>query len=433
MIDPIGAGVGFLIMLGLMFIGLHVGIAMLGTGVLGALIYFGPPVLLSFGTNLWAVMNDFLLTTIPLFILLGELLLRAGITRNMYDSLADWLSKLPGGLLHTNIGACALFAAVSGSSVATAATIGTVALDEFKRRAYSEPLVLGTIAAGATLGILIPPSVNLIIYGALTNTSIGKLFAAGIIPGIALTLLFMAIIAVIALIKPSIAERVTEQAPRAEKLRRLRHLAPPMVIFVVVMGAIYGGWATPTEAAALGVVLAFFLAMINGTLGFGMLHDAFVATIRTSSMLLFIITAAFFLNFIVGLLGVPQAMSRMIADMGLGPIQLIWILVLFYLVLGCFLETLSMMVGTIPVVMPVILHLGIDPVWFGIFLVIMMELALITPPVGMNLYVVQGVRGRGELADVYRGIWPFVLAMLAMVSLLIMIPGLATFLPDLLY
>lgn len=433
MIDPIGAGVGFLIMLGLMFIGLHVGIAMLGTGVLGALIYFGPPVLLSFGTNLWAVMNDFLLTTIPLFILLGELLLRAGITRNMYDSLADWLSKLPGGLLHTNIGACALFAAVSGSSVATAATIGTVALDEFKRRAYSEPLVLGTIAAGATLGILIPPSVNLIIYGALTNTSIGKLFAAGIIPGIALTLLFMAIIAVIALIKPSIAERVTEQAPRAERLRRLRHLAPPMVIFVVVMGAIYGGWATPTEAAALGVVLAFFLAMINGTLGFGMLHDAFVATIRTSSMLLFIITAAFFLNFIVGLLGVPQAMSRMIADMGLGPIQLIWILVLFYLVLGCFLETLSMMVGTIPVVMPVILHLGIDPVWFGIFLVIMMELALITPPVGMNLYVVQGVRGRGELADVYRGIWPFVLAMLAMVSLLIMIPGLATFLPDLLY
>jgi tripartite ATP-independent transporter DctM subunit len=433
MIDPIGAGVGFLIMLGLMFIGLHVGIAMLGTGVLGALIYFGPPVLLSFGTNLWAVMNDFLLTTIPLFILLGELLLRAGITRNMYDSLADWLSKLPGGLLHTNIGACALFAAVSGSSVATAATIGTVALDEFKRRAYSEPLVLGTIAAGATLGILIPPSVNLIIYGALTNTSIGKLFAAGIIPGIALTLLFMAIIAVIALIKPSIAERVTEQAPRAERLRRLRHLAPPMVIFVVVMGAIYGGWATPTEAAALGVVLAFFLAMINGTLGFGMLHGAFVATIRTSSMLLFIITAAFFLNFIVGLLGVPQAMSRMIADMGLGPIQLIWILVLFYLVLGCFLETLSMMVGTIPVVMPVILHLGIDPVWFGIFLVIMMELALITPPVGMNLYVVQGVRGRGELADVYRGIWPFVLAMLAMVSLLIMMPGLATFLPDLLY
>ena len=385
MIDLTGALIGFVIMLGLMFIGLHVGIAMLATGVLGTLVYFGPPVLLSFGTNLWAVMNDFLLTTIPLFVLLGELLLRAGITRNMYESLSDWLSRLPGGLLHTNIGACAMFSAVSGSSVATAATIGTVALDEFKRRAYHEPLVLGTIAAGATLGILIPPSVNLIIYGALTNTSIGQLFAAGILPGILLTLLFMAIIAAAALLRPSIAEQVTDNAPRAEKLRRLRHLLPPLGIFVVVMGAIYGGWATPTEAAALGVVLAFGLAAANRALSFGMLHASFIATIKTSSMLLFIITAAFFLNFIVGLLGVPQAMSRAVTNLGLNATEMILILVIFYLVMGCFLETLSMMVGTIPVVMPVVLHLGIDPVWFGIFLVIMMELVLITPPVCMNL------------------------------------------------
>ncbi len=433
MIDLTGALIGFVIMLGLMFIGLHVGIAMLATGVLGALVYFGPPVLLSFGTNLWAVMNDFLLTTIPLFVLLGELLLRAGITRNMYDSLSDWLSRLPGGLLHTNIGACAMFSAVSGSSVATAATIGTVALDEFKRRAYHEPLVLGTIAAGATLGILIPPSVNLIIYGALTNTSIGQLFAAGILPGILLTLLFMAIIAAAALLRPSIAEQVTDHATRAEKLRRLRHLLPPLGIFVVVMGAIYGGWATPTEAAALGVVLAFGLAATNRALSFEMLHAAFIATIKTSAMLLFIITAAFFLNFIVGLLGVPQAMSRAVTNLGLNATEMILILVIFYLVMGCFLETLSMMVGTIPVVMPVILHLGIDPVWFGIFLVIMMELALITPPVGMNLYVVQGVRGRGELADVYRGIWPFVVAMLAMVGLIILWPQIVMLVPEALF
>ena len=433
MIDLTGALIGFVIMLGLMFIGLHVGIAMLATGVLGALVYFGPPVLLSFGTNLWAVMNDFLLTTIPLFVLLGELLLRAGITRNMYESLSDWLSRLPGGLLHTNIGACAMFSAVSGSSVATAATIGTVALDEFKRRAYHEPLVLGTIAAGATLGILIPPSVNLIIYGALTNTSIGQLFAAGILPGILLTLLFMAIIAAAALLRPSIAEQVTDNAPRAEKLRRLRHLLPPLGIFVVVMGAIYGGWATPTEAAALGVVLAFSLAAANRTLSFDMLHSAFIATIKTSAMLLFIITAAFFLNFIVGLLGVPQAMSRAVTNLGLNATEMILILVVFYLVMGCFLETLSMMVGTIPVVMPVVLHLGIDPVWFGIFLVIMMELALITPPVGMNLYVVQGVRGRGELADVYRGIWPFVVAMLAMVGLIILWPQIVMSVPEALF
>ncbi len=433
MIDPSGAAIGFVIMLALMFIGLHVGVAMLATGVLGALVYFGPPVLLSFGTNLWSVMNDFLLTTIPLFVLLGELLLRAGITRNMYDSLSDWLSRLPGGLLHTNIGACAMFSAVSGSSVATAATIGTVALDEFERRDYHEPLVLGTIAAGATLGILIPPSVNLIIYGALTNTSIGQLFAAGILPGLLLTGLFMVIIALAVFLRPSLAEPGGPAAPWPERMSRLRHLLPPLAIFVVVMGAIYGGWATPTEAAAIGVVMAFFLAWGNGALSFDMLHTAFVATMKTSAMLLFIITAAFFLNFIVGLLGVPQAMSRVITDLGLSPTEMILILVLFYLVMGCFLETLSMMVGTIPVVMPVILHLGIDPVWFGIFLVIMMELALITPPVGMNLYVVQGVRGRGELADVYRGILPFVAAMLGLVGLIIVFPQIVMILPEVLY
>lgn len=433
MIDPVGSVIGFAIMLGLMFIGLHVGVAMVATGVLGALVYFGPEVVNAFGTKLWSVMNDFLLTTIPLFVLLGELLLRAGITKNMYASLADWLTRLPGGLLHTNIGACALFSAVSGSSVATAATIGTVALDEFKRRAYHEPLVLGTIAAGATLGILIPPSVNLIIYGALTNTSIGQLFAAGIIPGLMLTGIFMLIIAVTVLLRPELAEREEALAPLAERLGRLKFLLPPLGIFVIVMGAIYGGWATPTEAAALGVVLAFALAWANGALSFGMLHDAFEATIKTSAMLLFIITAAFFLNFIVGLLGVPQALSGVITDLGLNATEMIMILVLFYLVMGCFLETLSMMVGTIPVVMPVVLHLGMDPVWFGIFLVIMMELALITPPVGMNLYVVQGVRGRGELADVYRGILPFVSAMLLMVAIIAIWPGIVMFMPELLY
>ncbi|MEM8951099.1 MAG: TRAP transporter large permease, partial [Pseudomonadota bacterium] len=435
MIDLAGAVIGFVIMLGLMFIGLHVGVAMLAIGVLGALVYFGPPVLFSFGTNLWSVMNDFLLTTIPLFVLLGELLLRSGITKNMYDSLADWLSRLPGGLLHTNIGACSLFAAVSGSSVATAATIGTVALDEFKRRTYSEPLVLGTIAAGATLGILIPPSVNLIIYGALTNTSIGQLFAAGILPGVLLTLLFMAMIATAALIKPAIAEQVRDEdlAPRRERIRRLQYLLPPLGIFVVVMGAIYGGWATPTEAAALGVVLAFLLAWWNGALSFAMLHQAFIATTRTSALLIFIISAAFFLNFIVGILGVPQAMTRFVTDLGLSATETILLLVLFYLIMGCFLETLSMMVGTIPVVMPIILHLGIDPVWFGIFLVIMMELALITPPVGMNLYVVQGVRGRGELRDVYAGIAPFVIAMLLMVLAIIWQPWIVMVLPEALY
>jgi len=253
------------------------------------------------------------------------------------------------------------------------------------------------------------------------------------VPGIVLTLIFMIIIAVAAMMRPTIAERVTEQAPMRERLGRLRHLLPPVGIFLIVMGAIYGGWATPTEAAALGVVLAFLLAVANGKMSFSMLHEAFISTTKTSAMLIFIITSAFFLNFIVGILGLPQAMTSFVSNLGLGPIELIWMLVIFYLVLGCFLETLSMMVGTIPVVMPIILHLGIDPVWFGIFLVIMMELALITPPVGMNLYVVQGVRGSGKLSDVYVGVAPFVIAMLLMVAIIIAMPSLVTALPNALY
>ena len=433
MIDFTGAVVGFFVMLGLMFCGLHIATTMVAISVIGAAIYLGPATILAFGTNLWAVMNDFLLTAIPLFVLLGEILLRSGITKRMYDGLADWLSALPGGLLHTNIGACGLFAAVSGSSVATAATIGTVALPEFAQRRYNERLVLGTIAAGATLGILIPPSVNLIIYGALTNTSIGQLFVAGIVPGLLLLGLFMGIVVVACLLRPSFAGERETRAPLSDRLHRLRYLLPPILIFVVVMGSIYFGWATPTEAAAIGVVMAAILAAANRKLGFGMLHDAFASTIKTTALILLIIVAAFYLNFIVGILGVPQAMTKFVAEVGVDAITTIWLLVLFYLILGCFLETLSMMVGTIPVVFPIILHLGIDPVWFGIFLVLMMEMALITPPVGMNLYVVQGVRGRGEVIDLFYGVTPFILMLFLLVCITILYPGMITWLPNLLY
>ena len=278
--------------------------------------------------------------------------------------------------------------------------------------------LIGYVAMGMALIPLFAPGI-----GGIIDTAFGWRFI----------FVFMAIIVIAVLWKPSLAEQVTEVPPLNERLFRLRYLVPPLGIFVIVMGAIYGGWATPTEAAALGVVLAFGLAAINRKLSFPMLHEAFIATIKTSAMLLFIITEAFFLNFIVGLLGVPQAMSRTVTDLGLNATQIILILVLFYLVMGCFLETLSMMVGTIPIVMPVILHLGIDPVWFGIFLVIMMELALITPPVGMNLYVVQAVRGRGELADVYRGILPFVAAMLLTVGFIIIWPEIVLVVPEALF
>lgn len=429
MIDFTGATIGFILMLGMMALGLHVAVAIFLTSVLGAIVYFGPDLLDTFATQLWAVMNDFILTAIPLFVLLGELLMRAGVTQRMYSGLSTWLGRLPGGLLHTNIGASGLFAAVSGSSVATAATISTVALPELRKRGYNERLVLGSIAAGATLGILIPPSVNLIIYGALTGTSIGQLFAAGIVPGLLLIGLFMLSIAIISLLLPGSAGALDEAATWSEKVKSLQHLIPPLSIFVVVMGAIYTGWATPTEAAAVGVLMAVALAAGNKALRISMLHDAFLSTVRTTAMIMLIIIAAFYLKFIIGILGVPQAMTSFVAAMDLTSLQFIFVLVVFYLILGCFIETLSMMVGTIPIVFPLVLHMGLDPVWFGIFLVLMMELALITPPVGMNLFVVQGVRRTGSVIDVFYGIIPFVAVVLFAVAMIIAVPGIVTWLP----
>jgi tripartite ATP-independent transporter DctM subunit len=305
-----------------------------------------------------------------------------------------------------------------------------VALPELRRRGYNERLVLGSIAAGATLGILIPPSVNLIIYGALTGTSIGQLFAAGIVPGLLLTGLFMLTIAIISLLLPSVSGKLDEPATLSAKMSSLRHLLPPLSIFVVVMVTIYAGWGTPTEAAAVGVLMAFGLAAVNRALSISMLHDAFLSTVRTTAMILLIIIAAFYLKFIIGILGVPQAMTSMVAAMDLSPLGFIFVLVIFYLVLGCFIETLSMMVGTIPIIFPLVLHMGFDPVWFGIFLVLMMELALITPPVGMNLFVVQGVRRTGSVIDVFYGIIPFVGAVLFAVALIVAFPEIVTWLPN---
>lgn len=420
---------GFFFMLGLMALGLHVAVAMFLTSLVGVFAFMGPSALGTYGTQLWSIMDDFLLATIPLFVLLGELLLRSGITDRMYNTLSLWLSPLPGGLLHSNIGTSAVFSAVSGSSVATAATITTVALPEFRKRRYNEKLVLGSIASGATLGILIPPSVNLIIFGAMTNTSIGELFIAGIIPGICLTLLFMLAIIIIATIWSDSVDVATEKHSMTEKVRSLVHLAPPAAIFFIVMGALYGGWATPTEAAGIGVLLALAFAGMYGGLSWQMLHESFRSTMLTSALCLFIISAAFYLNFIIGVMGVPQAMTSFVGSLGLSQLGLILVLVVFYLVLGCFIETLSMMVGTVPIVFPIILYANIDPIWFGIFLVLLMELALITPPLGMNLYVVQGVRGSGNVSDLFIGVLPFVGVIFVFVAIIIAFPGIITWLP----
>ncbi|MAY34107.1 MAG: hypothetical protein CMM86_16065 [Rhodovulum sp.] len=388
------------------------------------------------GNIYWEKSIDFLLLSAPLFIMLGEIMLRAGIARKMYNAVAQWLTFLPGGLMHANIGTCALFAATSGSSVATCATIGVAAYPEIERHKYNERLFMGSIAAGGTLGILIPPSVNLILYGVITETSIPELYMAGIIPGLILAGAFMAVILVACLFRRDWGGDKVETSWRS-RIACLPDLAGPIVLFLAVVGSIYAGIATPTEAAAVGVVVALGLAALNGTLTFSMVCEAAAGTMRTTGMIMFIILAALFLNFIFAFMGVTKAMLTFIATLGLSPVETMLIIVLFYLILGMFMETLSMMLTTMPIVFPIVAQLGeagFTGVWFGILITILMEAGLITPPIGMNLYVAHGIRSRGgRFGDVAIGALPFLLPMLLLVFLLIAFPGIATWLPDRIY
>ncbi|MBJ7252004.1 MAG: TRAP transporter large permease [Acetobacteraceae bacterium] len=429
MIGVTEASIGFLLLIAFLFLGLHVAVAMFLIALLGAALYLGPPLVAAFGTQLWGAMEDYVLLSIPLYILLGEILVRSGSTDRLYRSLADWLNFLPGGLLHTNIGASAVFSAVSGSSVATAATISTVALPSFRKRRYDTRLVLGSIAAGASLGNLIPPGIALIVYGAMTNTSVGQLYAAAVVPGIVMTVLFMGTIILIALVRPDLVRQKEIVDPLRERLKRLVDLLPPLVIFGIIMGSIYTGWATVTESAALAVVAALPIAAFYGRLNFRMLHDCFVATANLTAMSMLILAVAFYLNFVMGLLGVTPALGAFATSIGASPLELIIALTVFYLLLGIFFETLPMLVGTVPVVFPVIIAAGIDQVWFGVFIVLMCEISLISPPVGMTLYVIQAVRREGTIAEVFQGTVPFFIAMVVMTALLIAFPEMALWLP----
>lgn len=420
---------GFLGMLAMMLGGLPIAVSMAVVGILGGVAAYGLPFMNSIAPVVWGVHNDNLLTAIPLFVLMGELLLRSGIADRMFGALAAWLGRLPGGLLHTNIGCSALFAATSGSSVATAATVGTVALPSLHRRGYSMSMSLGSIAAGGTLGILIPPSVNMIVYGSLTETSIGQLFIAGIIPGLLLTGIFMLWIAAHALISGDM--RREEKVPLGIRLRLLKDLIAPGVVFFVVMGSLYTGVATTTESAALGLMTALFFTWQSGKLSWTLLVNCFVQTARTSGMILLVMTAAFILNLAIGLTGVAEAMTQWVTSFGLSATAMLLILVVFYLILGMFMDVMSMMVATIPITFPIVNALGVDPVWFGIFIVLMCELGLITPPVGMNLFVVHGIRpDRGSIRDAIIGAVPYVLILIAFTMLLIAVPEIVTWLPE---
>ncbi|WP_419906418.1 TRAP transporter large permease [Hoeflea sp.] len=407
-------------------IGAALGLLAIGLG----LVYSPVPLDRALGEIFWRSSNDFLIVAVPMFVLLGELVLRAGIAKRMYDALGHWLSWLPGGLMHTNVGSCAMFAATSGSSVATAATLGTVAMPECERHGYNRRLFLGTLASGGTLGILIPPSINLIVYGLLTNTSVPKLYLAGFVPGILLALLFMGTVLVACLIKPEFGGEAVRSSWQA-RLHSLVDLLPPLLLFLLVIGSIYAGIATPTEAAALGVVGALLLSVWTGTLSIGMLKDALLSTMRTTGVIMLIILAAVYLNFVLAAIGLTRELTQFIESLGLTPLQMIMAIVVFYIILGCFLETFSMMLTTVPLIAPIIVALGYDPIWFGILLMVLLEMALITPPIGINLYVIQGVRNDIQFNDVAIGSFPFVIAMALTVVLLIAFPQVALWLPEL--
>ncbi len=422
-------GTALLLLVALLAVSVPVAAVM---GVLGLALnqsFSSIPLYLAMGDIVWNASSEYILIAIPMFVMLGEILLRSGIAHRVYAAIATWLSWLPGGLMHANIGTCAMFAATSGSSVATAATVGVVALPQVKIRGYDEPLFLGTLAAGGTLGILIPPSINFILYGLLTQTSVPRLYLAGMIPGLLLTAFFMAIVLGYCLWTPSKGGTPLHSSWR-ERLGSLKDLVAPLFIFAVVVGSIYAGWATPTEAASMGVFAALLLAAWERALSWSMLKAVFEGTMRTTAMIMLIIIAAQFLNFVLANIGVTDGVAKAIEALGLGKVGTMLLLIVFYLILGCFMETISMMILTTPFVFPIVVGLGWDPIWWGIVLTILIEAALVTPPVGLNLYVVQSLRATGAIADVIRGALPFVGSMLGLILLLMAFPDIALGLPN---
>lgn len=422
--------VAFATMLALMFLSLPVAVAILAVGGVGGYLAYGMPLVTTMGGVIWGSLNNSAMLAIPLFMLLGELLLRSGIADRMYDALAVWLGRMPGGLLHTNIATCTLFAATSGSSVATAATVGTIALPALAQRNYPVRMSLGSLAAGGTLGILIPPSVNLLVYGSLANVSVGKLFMAGILPGLGLAACFSIYIFVVH--RSGANGGATTVIPLRERIALLRHLIPPFVIFLIVMGSIYGGLATPTESAALGVTAALAIAWWSGRLSLSLLATCSYLAARTTGMVVIVLVCALLLNVSISMLGAAQEVTRWVTDLGLDRFGLLLVLMLFYLILGMFMDAMSMLVLTVPIAVPVVVAVGVDPIWFGIFIVIMCEIALITPPVGMNLFVVQGIRrDGGSFTDVAWGSAPFAIIMLVASLVFIAWPEPILWLPDL--
>jgi len=415
------------LLFGLLLAGVWISMTLGMVGILGLLI-IEPSLIRGVGVVAWDILESFVLTAVPLFLFMGTIILHSGISSRFYKGLSTWLDHMPGGLTQSNILACTLFAAISGSSVATAAAIGAIAIPEMESRKYDRPLTYGSLAAGGTLGILIPPSIPFILYGVTIGESIARLFIAGVIPGLILSLIFIIYIGIRTTLNPHLVPKIEERPTWHERLHGLVDVLPILGLMILVLGGIYFGIATPTEAAALGAVGALFVTLIYGRLTWKLLKDSMFDAIKINSMLLFIVVGAQIMSYALVTAGIPRAMVVLITSFQVKPVVIFTFICVMYLILGCFLDAISLMLLTLPVVYPLMMALGYDPVWFGVVLVILLEIGLITPPVGMNLFVIQGM-ARQPLGIVARGAFPFVILMLIMVMILTFFPNLALWLP----
>jgi tripartite ATP-independent transporter DctM subunit len=410
--------------------GIWVGFSLFIVGFMGMVIFSPLPAGNNMASSVWATIEKWEYVALPLFILMGEILYRSGISEKLFKSLVPWLYRLPGGLLLMNIVSCTLFAAVSGSSAATTATVGRITLAEFDKLGYDRRLAMGSLAGAGTLGFLIPPSLIMIVYAILAEVSIGKMFMAGIFPGLLLSGIYSSYIIYRGIRNPAIAPRTQESYSWKERLVGLKDLAPTLILILMVLGSIYGGIATPTEAAALGVLGAAVFAFLNRQMNLKILFNCLVGAVKTNAMIMIIVVGAGFLSRVMGFLGIPATITRAITEMDLSPYMLMILLGGFYVLLGCLLDGFSIVVMTLPIALPMVTMAGFDPIWFGIYLILMVEVSQITPPVGFNLFVIQGLTDE-PIVQIAKYALPFFFLMLLTTAILTIFPNIALFLPNL--
>jgi C4-dicarboxylate transporter, DctM subunit len=424
-------GITLLLVLSLFLIlgsGVWIGLTLSGVAWIGMQLFSARPAGDAMAVTVWGSASSWTLTALPLFVWMGEILFRTRLSNDMFRGLAPWMQALPGRLLHTNVVGCTIFAAVSGSSAATVATIGKMSLPELKRRGYPDAIAIGSLAGAGTLGLLIPPSIIMIVYGVSAEVSIAQLFVAGILPGLLLAGLFSGYLALWALLHRAQVPPADAGLTLAHKLRESRHLIPVVLLIAAVLGSIYGGIATATEAAALGVVGALAISAVQGSLNWATFRESLLGGVRLYCMIALILAGAAFLTLSMGYIGLPRHLAEWIATLGLSKLELLIALMLFYIVLGCFLDGISMVVLTMGVILPTVQAAGIDLIWFGIFIVLVVEMAQVTPPVGFNLFVLQGMTGR-DIAWIARATFPFFMLMVGACALIYVAPEIVTWLP----